>query len=330
MSSDDMTFWEQFLIIAPWHPFIMKTLLPGVALFMLSWIFFKPWIGKHLSRSTATLIRDIGLSSSLALLLATLLTGLFEMMWWWQTFDGLYVALERSGTLIATAIILAFVLITLRNSPAEQTAPTVVSPVSSWYRVTPLVLLWSSVGLTVAIASISISQASLPTGQTELQILGSDEYRNVDPGTVLHGAFEWSTHIPTLISLTCIWVLFVWGLQTISARADMSILKRQASGRLLGFLALCGLLLGLAATLIHLWFPAEWVTSIPEPAGNGTAWLYGHHNYGLIWFANDAGRLLQAVAIAMLLRLSIDSLRASRHAEPRTPQAVFYIPENSR
>lgn len=324
MTPDELNLVKDLLPYFPTSHLVLKTLIPGVTLFGLSWLVLRPWFNVPLSPAEQQFVRRCGIGGSTALLAAVVALGAYHHFFGWHSILNSWGWIDRSGILIVTAAILAVAVFSLRVKKSEQ--PRTMGPRRAWHSLTHQSLLWLNAAVAAGIASVIIWQVSL-SNPTELPILGSDRRTATGFAAAPLHAFDWITHAPTLVALVVVAALSIWALAINAAGPRQSIASQKSVARLISFVTLGGLILGLGANLGHIWAPAEWVTLIDGFETGQPGWYLGSNWSGFVVFAREqAGYWIQAIGLAFLLRLASESYRWLRSSK-RQPAAKTRLVE---
>lgn len=328
MTPDEFDLTKELLPYFFTSALVLKTLIIGVALFALSWVFMRPWFNAPLSHSQQQLVRRVGIGGSTTVLVAVVILGAYNHFVGWRFVMDAWGWIDRSVLLFVTAAILVGAVFWLRGRELEK--PRTIGPRRAWHSLTHQSLLWLNAAMAAGITGLSIWQVSL-SNRTELPILGSDRRTVTGFAGAPQHAFDWITHAPTLVALASIAALYVWALAANAAAPSQSVSALKAIARLISFVVLGGLTLGLGANLGHVWTPADWVT-LTEGFGTGQpGWYLGSNWIGVTIFAQEyAGPFIQAVGVAFLLRLASESYRWLRASKQQPLAMTHPVEANAR
>ena len=310
---------EMYWFILRYSPFV-RTLLLTLGLFAATWFWRRNWFRHGVSRDTGTGLWRLGAAGAVLLCIVQGALGFWNAL----GFDlfGAYhdphvMGWHRSATLIVTALVVASLAMTLHRSRRVTTQPpfTMVVPRRSWYHEISAWWLGVLSALTALIACIAVWQARTSGEVTELPIFGTDETQPTYGSLgAPPAAFGWISNILVLLALGALVAGVIWALHANSRIRTLGRTVRQAQALLVVLVTCSGLLFGVSAVFLHAWVPAEWIINI-EPTPRTRHQFMGSHYDGLIDVLHQVSWYVQAVGIALLLRVAVDASRTARAQE---------------
>jgi TRAP-type C4-dicarboxylate transport system permease small subunit len=303
----------------------------GLVLFAVSWIWPRRIISlPYTGQRTATLVW-VGVAGSLAVIaVATAVSALAATVYDYSGYDGWW---RRPAPLLAATVVVAVAAIALRQVPLPAPGERAIAPRRQWHAFVSRTLLWIS-GITAALLAltsgwqIAIATTAPEDGpffghvpeHTDLPI-----YMRFNSGYGYLAGAGWPNHLATLVALGLAGAVLVVVLRAdanrpLFARATAVSVRseRELTARLLTFILLGGLITTLGAVWMHTGSAGTAMVGLDEE------WVSDTQSFPQIHIAggydviarpmNLLGYALQAVGVAFLLRIAVDTVRAARAA----------------
>lgn len=306
----------EFLFHGPAIVLLFNTpLVFGLLCFMLSWALPRRWVQLSGSAGRTRRLRLIGVFGPVAILAACLVQSIVlnVLPYTIGGVDPIYFDpawLPRSVLLLTTALVVLAAGLTLGRR--DSTSDATVAPRRAWYRYAPHPALWLGGTASALIAITGIWQASISGNPRMLPDFASGELRDTHGGAgAPDSAFGWSNNGPVLLALVALISVLVWAFSADANRATETSESRTAAARLLSWIGLGGLLMGLGSSWANAWIPAEWILRFELPDGSYGDFLGSPYD-GLISLLHPAAWALTSVSFGLLLRVAVDTLRAAR------------------
>lgn len=302
----------------------------GLILFTLSWAIPRRLVTLPSSGRRRTALTWIGVGGSL--LVAAVATFASAMPFLagrydWGVTSG---AWTRPAPLLAVIAVLIVASLLLRREPLPTPEERSIAPRRSWRAFAPAAPLWIATIIAAVIGLTSLWQTAIgTTAPATGPFLGivpeySDlpVYMPFNSGYGYVAGAGWPNTLATLVLLACAVVAFVLVLRgdanrPISARSTAATtrIERELTARLLSWIVLGGLLATLGAVWMHtgsigqgsVGFEEQWVS---DDVSNPQVFVGSGYD-AIARPMNLIGYALQALGFALLLRISVDTVRAA-------------------
>lgn len=304
----------------------------GVIFFALSWIRPRAIVSIPTSGRRASALARLGIIGALAVLAVGTATSWLATIdpvaftghtWtraggWWQ----------RPAPLLASAVVLFTAGIALRREPLPAPGERAISPGRRWWTFTPRAPLWLTAGaaalLLVTSAWQTVIGVALPEGANRYGIgpenTGLPEFMRMQEGMGYVWGAGWPNHLATLIVIAVALAALILALgrdanRPLFARSSAAEVReeRETTARILVLLTLGGMLLTLGTVWAHTGFIGTIGVSVYEDTGGQgrpERFVVGTGYRDIAPIMHLGGYVVQGLGAALLLRLTVDTLRA--------------------
>lgn len=349
----DITDWQLWLdLFSPsdrrpglflnylWNPYGLITQTPIVlGILVLALTFLRPrrWVSLPANSARCGLLTRLGVLGPIFLAAVATISGIlvavFPLFTHSDRVSGAWFRAVIPFTVVAMLGLTALVLSRERPPGVGNRA---ILPRRVWHAFAPRVML-SIMGVLVALYIASeVWQAAVGSEPRELRsALGGNRILKSVAGAP-PTAMGWENHGASILGILLATAMLLWLLRQdasrpIPAHASLTEVKseRIMTARLVCQVTLGGVLLALGMAWLHTWAPTYEYMELQDDAmgGKGGDMIISHY-HGLVRVLRTLGWAIQGLGTGLLLRLTVDTLRADRvakHAvaipiEPSTPQ----------
>ncbi|MBK0420790.1 hypothetical protein JD292_01665 [Leucobacter sp. CSA2] len=318
---------------------IESALTLGVIFFALSWIVRRPVVtlpqsGQHPSHRRSTLAL-YGIWAPLGILAVTAIANWITLHIQVTAVHWSTGALTRSLPLFAAAASIAILGVLLAREPRPELAARTIGPHRRWWTNLPIAP-GIAAGITAAILGcVALWQSAIgvvpPAGANRYGIgtLTEDTptYQQMQGGLGYFDGAGWLNHGTTLLALAAAFLAVAIVLGRDARRAvsrtaspSQTLAERRSTARLVGLVALGGLLLTTGVVLAHVGFTGSIIvsaTGMSAPGEAGDTFYAGSDYRAVAELMHRGGYLVQGAGAALLLRIVADTIRVRRAAGAR-------------
>lgn len=338
-----------------WGLYHVKEMFPlevaltlGMRFFALSWVRPRPIVSLPRSGRRASMLLWLGVAGAATVLAVATATSWLSYLHAFPDdsgFDGWW---RRPTPLLTAAVVVLVAVPSLRAEPLPAPREGVVSPRRRWWAFASKPLLWSTAAAAFLLFTTSSWQTLIGVSAPhDANLYGSvpestdlPVYMSMQGGMGYVSGAGWPNHIATLVALAVAVASLVLALggdanRSLFARAAAADIReeRVATARFLVFLVLGGLLLALGAVWAHIGFIGEITVGVHEAGASEDEIIYVGTGYqDVARLTHKGGYVVQGIGAALLLRLTVDTLRAKsalrrlRRADGPDPNTALASP----
>ncbi|QIM18893.1 hypothetical protein G7066_10380 [Leucobacter coleopterorum] len=308
----------------------------GVIFFVISWVYPRSLValpgGEHVDRRRLGTLVWAGIAGPLFVVAVATVTTTIAYSYGFPDPSGFAGWWRRPAPLLAAALVVAVAAVALRGEVLPTPTERAISPRRRWWSFTSPPLLWGTASIAALLALTTTWQIAIgrsaPPGANQFGMAPVES--DLPVFMALYGDYGfipgagWPNHLPTLIVLLLTAAVFSF---TLGADANRAIFarstavevrrEREATARLLTLITLGGL----AATLGAVWsftgFIGEIIIMMESHDGSNNYLggdvaqaVVGTSYQGIAPFMHKGGYLVQGLGVALLLRVTVDTMRS--------------------